>query len=88
MRKFLGITLFPQAGVALGMASIVTEHFGNTHQIAEIVLNIVLFSVLIYEIVGPFLTKISLEKAGEIDKTKKISNRIRHHDKNIPTTKI
>ena len=32
-----------------------------------IVTNIVLFSVLIYEIVGPFLTKISLEKAGEID---------------------
>ncbi len=88
VRKFLGITLFPQAGVALGMAAIVTEHFGHTHQIAEIVLNIVLFSVLIYEIVGPFLTKISLEKAGEIDKTKKTSNRIRHHDKNVPTTKI
>ena len=88
VRKFLGITLFPQAGVALGMAAIVSEHFGKSHQIAEIVLNIVLFSVLIYEIVGPFLTKISLEKAGEIDKTKKISNRIRHHDKSIPTTKI
>lgn len=88
VRKFLGITLFPQAGVALGMAAIVSEHFGKNHQIAEIVLNIVLFSVLIYEIVGPFLTKISLEKAGEIDKTKKTSNRIRHHDKNVPTTKI
>ncbi len=88
VRKFLGITLFPQAGVALGMAAIVSEHFGNTHEIAEIVLNIVLFSVLIYEIVGPFLTKVSLEKAGEIDKTKKTSNRIRHHDKTIPTTKI
>lgn len=88
VRKYLGITLFPQAGVALGMANIVTEHFDNAHPIAEMVLNIILFSVLIYEIVGPFLTKISLEKAGEIDKTKKISNRIRHHDKNIPTTKI
>ncbi len=88
VRKFLGITLFPQAGVALGMAAIVTEHFGHSEPIAEIVLNIVLFSVLIYEIVGPFLTKLSLEKAGEIDKTKKISNRIKHHDKTVPTTKI
>ena len=88
VRKFLGITLFPQAGVALGMANIVKDWFGEENEIAIMVLNIVLFSVLIYEIVGPFLTKISLEKAGEIDKTKKISNRIRHHDKNVPTTKI
>ncbi|MBQ8546491.1 MAG: cation:proton antiporter [Clostridia bacterium] len=88
VRKFLGITLFPQAGVALGMAAIVTDTFGKAHPVAEIVLNIVLFSVLVYEIVGPFLTKLSLEKAGEIDKTKKISNRIRHHDKTVPTTKI
>ncbi len=88
VRKFLGITLFPQAGVALGMATMVEDVFGKTHPIAEMVLNIVLFSVLIYEIVGPFLTKLSLEKAGEIDKTKKVSNRIKHHDKTIPTTKI
>lgn len=89
VRKYLGITLFPQAGVALGMANIVStsKEFESTLT-ASIVLNIILFSVLIYEIVGPFLTKISLEKAGEIDKTKKTSNRIRHHDKNIPTTKI
>ena len=70
------------------MAAIVTEHFGHDNPIAEMVLNIILFSVLVYEIVGPFLTKISLEKAGEIDKTKKVSNRIKHHDKSIPTTKI
>ena len=91
VRKYLGITLFPQAGVALGMANIVTNEFAadeKTKLISDIVLNIVLFSVLIYEIVGPFLTKITLEKAGEIDKTKKVSNRIRHHDKNVPTTKI
>ena len=88
VKKFLGITLFPQAGVALGMAAMVGDVFGKTDPIAEMVLNIVLFSVLIYEIVGPFLTKLSLEKAGEIDKTKKVSNRIKHHDKTVPTTKI
>ena len=89
VKKYLGITLFPQAGVALGMANMVaseTEIFQNNTPL--IVLNIILFSVLIYEIVGPFLTKISLQKSGEIDRTKKVSNRIKHHDKTIPTTKI
>ena len=84
VRKYLGITLFPQAGVALGMAMKAME-LGS---IGDIVSNIVLFSVLIYEIVGPFLTKIALTKAGDIDPEKKLSNRIRHHDKDVPTTKI
>jgi len=60
--KYLGITLFPQAGVALGMA-IKAEELGPE---GIVVANITLFSVLIYELVGPFLTKISLLKAGEI----------------------
>lgn len=84
VRKYLGITLFPQAGVALGMA-MKAMALGS---IGSIVSNIVLFSVLIYEIVGPFLTKISLTKAGEIDPESKTSNRIKHHDKTVPTTKI
>ena len=84
VRKYLGITLFPQAGVALGMAMKAME-LGS---IGSIVSNIVLFSVLIYEIVGPFLTKIALTKAGDIDPEKKLSNRIRHHDKENPTSKI
>ncbi len=60
--KFLGITLLPQAGVALGMA-IKAEAIGPE---GAIVANITLFSVLIYELVGPFLTKVALMKAGEI----------------------
>ena len=84
VRKYLGITLFPQAGVALGMAMKAME-LGS---IGSIVSNIVLFSVLIYEIVGPFLTKLALTKAGDIDPEKKSSNRIRHHNKENPTTKI
>ena len=90
VKKYLGITLFPQAGVALGMAIKVMEQFKTpqTAQVGIICANIVLFSVLIYEIVGPFLTKISLEKAGEIDPEGKTSNRIKHHDKEVPTTKI
>ncbi len=60
--KYLGITLFPQAGVALGMA-IKAETLGAE---GAIVANITLFSVLVYELIGPYLTKVSLLKAGEI----------------------
>ena len=69
--KYLGITLFPQAGVALGMA-IKAQTIGEE---GVIVANIVLFSVLIYELVGPYLTKISLAKAGEIQPEGKVSAR-------------
>ncbi len=69
--KYLGITLFPQAGVALGMA-IKAEALGEP---GIIVANITLFSVLIYELVGPYLTKISLQKAGEITPEGKTSAR-------------
>lgn len=61
--KYLGITLLPQAGVALGMSMKVTESLGAEGQLIR---NITLFAVLIYELVGPMLTKIALMKAGEI----------------------
>ncbi len=72
--KYLGITLFPQAGVALGMAFTV-KGTASLAGIGEIILNITLFSVLIYELVGPLLTKIALTKAGEIDPEGKVSER-------------
>ena len=69
--KYLGITLFPQAGVALGMA-IKAETLGPE---GLLVANITLFSVLIYELVGPLLTKMALEAAGEIKPHEKVSAR-------------
>ena len=57
----LGITLLPQAGVALGMALTASNLADGV-----LVRNVVLFSVLIYELVGPVLTKRSLLAAGEI----------------------
>ena len=69
--KYLGITLLPQAGVALGMAMKATE-LGEQ---GKIVRNITLFAVLIYEIFGPFLTKIALTKAGDIKEEGKTSSR-------------
>ena len=63
IRKWLGITLLPQAGVALGMSVTVAAQLGAE---GAIIRSIALFSVLIYELVGPMLTKIALTKAGEI----------------------
>ena len=63
IQKYLGITLLPQAGVALGMSIQVAAELG---QEGAIIRSIILFSVLIYELVGPLLTKIALTKAGEI----------------------
>ncbi len=73
--KYLGITLLPQAGVALGMANIVQSSTVLDPSVGSLVLNITLFAVLIYELVGPLLTKIALQKAGEIDPEGKTSAR-------------
>ena len=69
--KYLGITLLPQAGVALGMAIKAIELGPD----GATVRNITLFAVLVYEIVGPYLTKISLIKAGDIKPEGKTSAR-------------
>ena len=61
--KYLGITLLPQAGVALGMSVTVAAEFGTEGAMMR---NIVLFSVLVYELVGPMLTKMALTAAGDI----------------------
>ena len=84
--KYLGITLLPQAGVALGMA-LKAEELGTVE--GAIVSNITLFAVLIYELFGPFLTKIALTKAGDIkpehktsarhEAIKALMHKIKHH---------
>ena len=68
--KHLGITLLPQAGVALGMALTATALSDGA-----LVRNVILFSVLVYELVGPALTKRSLLLAGEIKPEGKTSAR-------------
>lgn len=80
--KYLGITLFPQAGVALGMARKASE-FG---EIGEMVSTITLFAVLVYEIIGPALTKMALLKAGDINPEKRRSARHAHVE-NMPEHK-
>lgn len=69
--KNLGITLLPQAGVALGMAQTAALLSDGTT-----VRNVVLFAVLIYELVGPVLTKYALTRAGEINPAEKTNARV------------
>lgn len=79
IQKYLGITLLPQAGVALGMA-LTARNLSD----GEIVRNVVLFAVLVYELVGPILTKWSLLRAGEIKREGKSNARTPNLEDNKP----
>lgn len=61
--RYLGVTLLPQEGVALGMTIAAVTHLGED---GRLVRTITLFAVLIYELVAPLLTKVALTRAGEI----------------------
>lgn len=75
IQKYLGITLFPQAGVTLGMCATAMQ-LGEQ---GELIRNITLFAVLVYELVGPLLTRQALQSAGEI---KPKSHDVIHRRKN------
>lgn len=64
VKKYLGFTLVPQAGVAIGLATLATRvipEYGPQIQ------TVVLCATVIYELVGPVITKIALQRAGEIN---------------------
>ena len=64
---YLGFTLLPQAGVAIGMANQIGDmEIFKTNNIGNMIVTVVLLATLVYELVGPLLTKYSLSKAGEI----------------------
>lgn len=58
----LGITLLPQAGVALGMCVTASTLPGD----GTMIRNVVLFAVLVYQLIGPSMTKWALTRAGDI----------------------
>lgn len=64
--NYLGITLLPQAGVAIGMANQISSMEAFSGGSGSIIVTVVLCATLVYELVGPFLTKMALQKAGEI----------------------
>ena len=71
VKKYLGFTLIPQAGVAIGLATTASSLFGaneKTANVGALVIAIILTSTLIYELIGPLVSKWALNKAGEIEK--------------------
>ncbi len=70
IKKYLGIALIPQAGVAIGMAVAVAAE-PQMAAYSDKIVTVVLCATLVYELVGPLLTKMALTRAGEIEKPEK-----------------
>ena len=62
IKKHIGYCLFPQAGVALGLALLTTEHFP---ELGKSILSLIVGTTIIFELFGPIVTKWQLHKAGE-----------------------
>lgn len=63
IKKYIGLTLIPQAGVAIGLSLIASQ---TLPEYGQTIRAVILSGTLIYELIGPVLTKIGLKKAGEI----------------------
>jgi Kef-type K+ transport system membrane component KefB len=72
VRKFIGFSLIPQVGVAVALALSLGQKFGTAEygaagrELTSVVINVLLFTTIITEVIGPVLTKSSLTRAGEI----------------------
>ena len=69
VKKYLGFTLIPQAGVAIGLATTASRLFGSkpeTQEAGALIIAIILTSTLVYELIGPLVSKAALTKAGDI----------------------
>ncbi len=70
IRKYLGMGILSQAGVAIGLSIIVKHEFSPLSpagaRIGSMVINTITATCIIFEIIGPLLTKLALKKAGEI----------------------
>lgn len=70
VQKYLGFTLLPQAGVAIGLATTASQTLAKLglEKESSLILAVILTATIFYELVGPLITKIALAKAGEISK--------------------
>ena len=69
VKKYLGFALVPQAGVAIGLATTASALFSKneaTQEAGALIIAIILTSTLVYELIGPLVSKFALKKAGEI----------------------
>ena len=69
VKKYLGFALIPQAGVAIGLATTAYAIFSTkeeTQTVGALIIAIILTSTLVYELIGPMVSKFALTKAGDI----------------------
>ncbi len=69
VKNYLGLALFPQAGIAIGL-SLSLYHEPGFEMMASIILNVILATTVVHELVGPLFTKYVLKKSGECDMKK------------------
>jgi Kef-type K+ transport system membrane component KefB len=73
VRGLIGLSLLPQVGVALALALAISKQFNAPRfgeagqELAAVIINVLLFTTIITEVVGPLLTRMALSKAGEIN---------------------
>ena len=67
VRNYVGLGILSQAGVAIGLALSIQNHAG-LEAIAPVILNIVIATTFIHELLGPFMTKYAIEMSGESNK--------------------
>lgn len=75
LRKYLGLGILSQAGVAIGLAIMATREFSSLGEagknLSVLVINTIAATTIIFEIFGPLATKFAISRAGEIGKTRK-----------------
>ena len=75
VKKYLGLALFSQAGVAIGLALDIYQHFGKFgsagEQLGHTVINVIAATTLLVQIIGPPSVKLAISRAGEIPKQTK-----------------
>ncbi len=64
VRKYLGICLLPQAGVAIGLAILASQQFGTN--LGHAIIMVVMTATFLMEIFGPMFVKVGVKKAGEV----------------------
>ena len=68
--KWLGLALIPQAGVAVGLA-LTLSHQPEFKEISMVIMNVILATTMLYEVIGPLTARFALQQAGEITSTSK-----------------
>lgn len=64
IQKYLGLSLLTQGGISIGLSSIVQSELP---QFSGSIVTVILFSVLVFEILGPILAKVAITRAGEVN---------------------